>query len=202
MSTPTERGTSRSGMARAGRTRGRLRRLRASPREVRLTVKTPRGVTMSNIPPMDDTPAPAGGTPSGIPSMEDATPPQGAGERLLKANAKNLLSVADLVGSIPAALVGTMADAGFRVRGIVKGESRREIGEEGNIAYQVAMEQYGNPFSKLLKFAGVGKDDAAGTPSGVDGLMAKASNYISKGGEWVEKHTGGAVQKEDVSSLV
>lgn len=113
---------------------------------------------------------------------------------------KNLLSVADMIGSIPAGVVGTAADIGFRARGAALGESHKQASQEGNVAFQVAMEKYGSPFSKLLSLAGLGKEEG-GPPGAVDSLMTKATNLLGKGGEWVEEKTGGAVNKEDVQSL-
>lgn len=156
---------------------------------------------MSDIPSMDDTPA-AAPAKAGIPSMEgpDTPAPDGQGMALLKSNAQNMLSVADMVGSIPASLVGVAADTVARVHALAKGQGGKAAGQEGNMAYNATMDLYGNPFSRLLHFAGMGNEEE-GTPSGVDGVMKKAGKLLEKGGDWVEKNTGGALTKEDVLSL-
>lgn len=161
--------------------------------------KTPKGMMMpSSIPSMEDS-APAV---SAIPSMEGDTtaPPESGAKQFVKSNAKTLLSIADLVGSVPAAVVGTAADAATRVAAGIAGETRRTSGVLGNIAYDEAMKKYGNPFSKLMQFAGMGRDENE-PASGVDGLMAKAGALLEKGGEWAEQHSKGMIQKEDVTTL-
>lgn len=130
-----------------------------------------------------------------------AAPSDSAPMRLLKSNAKNALSVADIVGSIPASLAGVAADTVARVHSIAKGQGGKAAGQEGNLAYNATMELYGNPFSRLLKWAGMGKEEGEQSPSGVDGVMQKVSKLLEKGGEWTEKHTGGVITKEDVNSL-
>lgn len=142
-----------------------------------------------------------------FPEGEQAAPaapaasPDSAPMRLLKSNAKNALSVADMVGSIPASLAGVAADTVARVHSIAKGQGGKAAGQEGNLAYNATMELYGNPFSRLLKWAGMGKEEGEQSPSGVDGVMQKVSKLLEKGGEWTEKHTGGVITKEDVNSL-
>lgn len=112
------------------------------------------------------------------------------------------LSLADLVGSIPAGVVGTAEDIGMRAYGAAKGMSHKEASQLGNLGFQVAMEKYGNPFSKLLAHVGLGKPEGKGVANPVDALMSRANEWLGKGGEWVEEHTGGAINKEDAESLV
>lgn len=158
----------------------------------------------NSIPSMEDSPA-AG---SSIPSMEDSAAPASAPPSMrdkaigvVKSNAKNLLSIADMVGSIPAGVVGVAADAGVRVKAGLQGETRRTSGVLGNMAFAEAMNTYGSPFSKLLRLAGMGTGEGD-APSGIDSLMGKATTLLNKGGEWVEQHTKGEISKEDVSTLV
>ena len=170
------------------------------------------GGSASNIPPFPDEAAPSPkppslGTKPGAtftiqhPLPERAERPE-AKDLILRELTdipKSLLSLADMVGSIPASLVGTAADAGFRVKGMLDGDSHRWVSREGQIAAQTAMEVYGNPFSKLLHLAGIGKD---GEMSTVDGVMDRATKLLEKGGDWLDKHTDGAVNSDDTKSIV
>ena len=155
-------------------------------------VAAPKG-GMSSPPPVS--PPPAGPKPQ-APSPEAPAP------GFLSRTGRDLVSLGDLVGSIPASVVGVAEDVEMRLYGMAKGMGHKEQGELGNLGFQTAIDKYGNPVSKIVALAGLGGKDDGTAHSDVDTIMGKISGWLEKGGEKVEKETGGYLTKEDVSSLV
>lgn len=108
----------------------------------------------------------------------------------------NVAATADMFLSLPGQLIGLGADIGARVR--AAGEDRRTgtlAGEGGRQLTESIM----NPLQKLMKATGTGD---VYDQSSVSMALSKLGEWLSKGGESVEKKSGGLLLKEDVDSLI
>ncbi len=110
----------------------------------------------------------------------------------------NVAVLGDMVLNIPAQLIGVGADIGARAFALGKGESRRLGAQAGQEGREIAA-AVGNPLQKLMSATGFGKDY---DESHVAEALQTLSSWIDKGGDWIEKHTKGALLKEDVTALV
>lgn len=134
------------------------------------------------------TPKPASIAAAGLPSS--------AGDLAAKTG-REAIALGDLVLGIPGQLIGIGADIGMRARTIGAGGTRTEQSEAGAAASAKVNEALGQPLAKLLKLAGMESEDS----TTVDAAMGKVAEWIGKGGEWVEKNTGGLLNKGDVESI-
>lgn len=110
----------------------------------------------------------------------------------------SVAAIGDMIVSLPGQLVGVGADMGARLTALGHGETRRlgaQAGAEGREIASGIM----NPFEKLMKATGFGKDY---DESNVTQAVQKLGSWLDKGAEWIEKRTDGALLKEDVDSIV
>ncbi len=110
----------------------------------------------------------------------------------------NAAALGDMVLGLPAQLIGVGADIGARAYGLGAGVSRREAAQAGQEGRNIA-EPLANPLQKLMTAVGYGDSY---DKSHVAGALQTLSSWLDKGGDWIEKRTGGALLKEDVGSLV
>lgn len=110
----------------------------------------------------------------------------------------NVAAVLDMPLSLPGQAVGLGAEVGARVIGALSGEPRREAAKEAQAIGQRVSEALGNPVQKLMKSFGYGEGYEQ---SDVASVMAEVSKLIGRGGEGIEKLTGGVLLKEDFESL-
>jgi hypothetical protein len=107
--------------------------------------------------------------------------------------------VADTILSLPALLVSVGARGGASAYAVGAGENRKMAAQTGQAAADYVMEH--NPLSvqKLMQKMGYGKDYDA---TNVAQALQKVSGAIERGGEQIEKSTGGRILKEDVQGIV
>lgn len=139
-------------------------------------------------------------SPSTSMSVDDVfgAPPPSPGRDLAR-GARNLGAVADLVLGLPGQALGVGADIGGRISALARGGSRSDAEFAGKALQGMVPEALTNPVQKLMKVAGYSEGYS---DSDVAGVLQKASSWLAKGGEWVEKKTGGALTKADTESLV
>lgn len=118
--------------------------------------------------------------------------------RIARDSAMNVAAFADMVLPLPGQAMGLGADIGMRVRAAAQGIDRRTAAQMAAKFGQEVADPFSNPLRKLMGVFGYGDSYDA---SDVVKVMDKASGMLAAGGEWVEKHTGGALLKEDVLSL-
>ena len=112
---------------------------------------------------------------------------------------KNLGAVADMVLSLPGQAVQVGGEIGMRINAAAHGIDQRTAGIMAKKFGQDIGEPLMNPVAKVMAYFGheEGYDD-----SQVSAAMGKVSSWIEKGGDYVEKKTGGALTMEDVQALV
>jgi len=112
--------------------------------------------------------------------------------------AKNIAAFTDMVLSLPGMFVGVGADLGARLMGVAGGEERRTQSQAGlRIGGEVG-EMFGSPIKKIMHAMGYPEDYSS---SDVSSALETVNSWIGKGGDWIEKNTGGNLLKEDVQSL-
>lgn len=116
----------------------------------------------------------------------------------LKKTPGNVAALADMVWNIFPGMIGVGADIGARITALNEGRSQKEQGLAGQEIKTQVMEKLGSPFQKLMSALGYGENY---DKSQVTRAMSWLTEQIEKGGEGVEKATGGKLTKEDVSSL-
>jgi len=113
--------------------------------------------------------------------------------------ASNTGVLADMALSVPGQALGVGANLGSRIVGTLAGQDRREVEQSAQEIGRKVAEPFSNPIQKLMAWAGHGDTYDQGQVSSV---LQKASGLISKGGEYVERATKGALTKADVEDLV
>lgn len=144
----------------------------------------------------DENPSqPVGAKPGG-------TPPKSFTTRTVE----DAAALGDMALSIPGAVAGLGANMIARVWGITQGDSHEMVSKAASevghdISDKVTSKLFldKKPLSKLMTLAG--KGDGYDN-NDVTQVMGTAMGWLNKGGEWVQKHTGGLLTKEDVTDLV
>lgn len=136
---------------------------------------------------------------------EPAAPKQSKFERAqsdfvagLKKLPKDAAALADMVASIPGQLIGVGADMGMRAVALGHGIDNRVAGIMAQKFRQDIADPLSNPIEKLMHAFGY---DKGYTDANVAQAMNKVGGWMEKGGEYVERQTGGLLTKEDVDSL-
>jgi hypothetical protein len=132
------------------------------------------------------------------PAAKPAAPAEFSLADTAKSTLTNIAGVADMVLSLPGMAVGVGANMGTRIHGALKGMDRRQAAQLAAEVEQNVGGALSNPLHKLMGLFGYGEDYEA---SDVAQVMQKAGGLIAAGGDWTEKHTGGALLKEDVEAL-
>lgn len=114
-----------------------------------------------------------------------------------KLQKSGLLTVGDMVGSIPASIAGVISDLSIRLD--ANPQTHMENSKEANAAYGKTMDAFGSPLHKLLVWAGMGDDGSTEAP--IDRLMTNVDNLVSQGGDAVNEKTKGAINSDDVQSV-
>ena len=112
--------------------------------------------------------------------------------------AKSAGSLADMVLGVGGMVTGLMADAAVRVEGIALGKSHEETSKKGEEAYNWQMQKYGNPVETILNSFGT---SYKGEYNPVDRGMGVVQKGIEKGGQFVEDHSNGVINRDDFSML-
>lgn len=136
---------------------------------------------------------------------EPAAPKQSKFERAqsdfvagLKKLPKDAAALADMVASIPGQLIGVGADMGMRAVALGYGIDHRTAGIMAQKFRQDVADPLSNPIEKLMHAFGY---DKGYTDANVAQAMNKVGGWMEKGGEYVERQTGGLLTREDVDSL-
>jgi len=112
---------------------------------------------------------------------------------------KNVAAVGDMVLGLPGQALAVGLDIGGRMKALASGGTRQDAELVGKELAKMAPEALTNPVQKLMKVFGY---EQGYTDSDVNQVMDKAMGLLSKGGEWVERNTRGALTKADTESLV
>jgi hypothetical protein len=111
---------------------------------------------------------------------------------------KNIAAFADMVLSIPGMFVGLGGDIGGRLTSLAAGESQREVSRSGAKYGAAVGEMFSYPIKKIMHAMGYKEDYSS---SDVSAALETVNSWIGKGGDWIEKNTGGNLLKEDVQSI-
>lgn len=119
---------------------------------------------------------------------------------LLADTTKTAVSAGDLALGIPGQLLGAGAEFGSKLLGAVAqpltGESREDIAKSAQRIGQEVGEPMSHPLADAASALGLNGS------SSVDTVMQKAAGWLAKGGDWIQKETGGKVRQEDVLQIV
>jgi len=120
----------------------------------------------------------------------------------VKSAVSNAAGLVDMVAGIPGQALGVGVDMGARLMGGAMNEPRRATAQSAAaIKSKVAEHPLNVLSSPVKKLMGALGYDSGYDESDVSNAMRTFSSWIDKGGDWVERHTGGAVLKEDFASL-
>ncbi len=139
------------------------------------------------------------------PAAEPAVPKKSKFERAqddfvngLKKLPKDAAALADMALSLPGQMVGIGADMGMRAVALGYGIDNRTAGIMAQKFRHDIADPLSNPIEKLMHAFGY---DKGYTDANVAQAMNKVGSWMEKGGEYVERQTGGQLTKEDVDSL-
>lgn len=127
-----------------------------------------------------------------------ASKPASAGSQLKK-GFENVAAVTDMVLGLPGQALMVGADIGGRLKATVQGGSRRDAEFAGKALAGMVPQGLTAPIQTLMEAVGY-KGGYQG--SDVSRVMESAMGLIHRGGEWVDRKTGGVVSTADVESLV
>jgi hypothetical protein len=111
---------------------------------------------------------------------------------------KDLAAITDMVVSLPGQLIGVGADMGMRAVALGHGVDHRVAGIMAQKFRHDISDPLSNPIEKLMKAFGY---DQGYSDTNVAQAMNKVGGWMEKGGEYVERQTGGLLTREDVDSL-
>ena len=135
-------------------------------------------------------------------SDEDVFGPPTLGDKAAAGTKRGIggaAALADMVLGLPGQAIQVGANLGGRIRGMAEGLNREGQARTGELLAAQVPEILTNPVTKLMKLAGFGEDY---TDNEVTQVLQSATTMLAKGGEWVEKQTGGVLTAKDTESLV
>lgn len=135
-------------------------------------------------------------------SDEDVFGPPTLGDKAAAGTKRGIggaAALADMVLGLPGQALQVGANLGGRIRGMAEGLNREGQARTGELLSAQVPEILTNPVTKLMKLAGFGEDY---TDNEVTQVLQSATTMLAKGGEWVERQTGGVLTAKDTESLV
>jgi hypothetical protein len=160
--------------------------------------------TLSDAEVFGSTAAQSGDNAGAQPTLSDADVfgPQTLGQKAesgTKRGVGNAAALADMVLGLPGQALQVGANIGGRLKGMAEGLNRAGQERTGELMAAQIPEILSNPVTKLMKMAGFGEEY---TDNDVTQVLQSATSLLAKGGEWVEKQTGGLLTAKDTESLV